>query len=262
MKTISDFWAETFPKFPPVPAKHVAYWLRLVDEDELLRIIRRVSIWSKAPSCVDVSNNVTSLVLAETVRYDVLEQLLNEAVNHSQYQLRRAWECRARGDFVRYVLHGEPKLRVEAFDKIQHRLSDWLYWRLLGHVWKRAHTTHTHEALWKELLSSQRPERDAFIYRRQELTIYHFLPDPITAYRGFGPRNRNGFYYSLSSITAQSYANQHGNAGKVERFRLPKRDCLYVGGKHWQLIYVPSMRSTVERLPLPKRLDWTLALRP
>ncbi len=167
-------------------------------------------------------------------------RLLDEWLIEHRERNRRKAKYAAQGDWIRYVFCAPRFERVEAFAEIQHHLSDRVYWRLLSHVWKRQLAVRRTAVLWSALFKALRAEREAFM-KPDCLARYQRLPDRFTAYRGYGPDNEDGFYYSLNREAAASYAGQYGAEGRVGTWTLPKRDCFYVGGRREEIIHIRGL---------------------
>lgn len=147
--------------------------------------------------------------------------------------------------WVRYVLVS-PANRLLSFIKIQQHLSDYLYWRLLGHIWRKYADTSNFAGLWNSLFLMPLAGCEAFM-RAKDRDAYARLPEEIKAYRGFAPGHREGFNYTLNPHVAMFFAAMHDDGECVVKL-LPKRDCFFCGNWLKQIVYVPGLGDVQDSL--------------
>jgi hypothetical protein len=156
----------------------------------------------------------------------------------------------ARGLYVRSVLSVPIPDQTEAFAEIERHLSDYSYWRLASHIWRKDMIPNYSERtrkLWLRILRAPRPRIENFARRYPGLLA--ILPDPIPCYRGHGPDNREGFHYSLNLRIAEVFARPFGTEGHVSHVFLPKRDCLWFGHIA-EVVYVPGLGDVLEKVKM------------
>jgi len=143
---------------------------------------------------------------------------------------------------IRHVLSAPRVSQVERFAEVAYLMPDQLYWRLAGHIWK--HTApYFYAALWHQLLTSPRPCRSHFARIPADRALWEQMPERFTCFRGHGPENRNGYFFSLSYSIAKGFANWHGDAGQVQVCLFEKADCIFWGGTQQEVICVPRFKS-------------------
>jgi hypothetical protein len=148
----------------------------------------------------------------------------------------------ALGLWVEYILSVPEWNRIEAFAEVGHLLSDRTYWRMLGRVFAHTNPSVSHLALWNALFLSVRSGREFFAESESDRVFWNSLPEEIIAYRGQGKSKPQGRFFSLHRETAELYARQHhGDDGVVQTRVFNKVDCLYYGGRYYQLTYVFNM---------------------
>jgi hypothetical protein len=157
----------------------------------------------------------------------------------------------ARRLYVRSVLAVPIPNWTEAFVEIEHHLSDYAYWRLASHIWRKDmipnYNEHTRK-LWLRILKAPRAGIENFA--RDHTGMLAVLPDPVPCYRGHGPDNREGFHYSLNRRIAEVFAKPHGVEGHVSRVFLPKRDCVWFGAHVAEIVYVPGLGDVQEKVKM------------
>lgn len=156
----------------------------------------------------------------------------------------------ARGLWVRSVLAVPISDQTQAFTKIEHHLSDYTYWRLASHMWRKDMIPNYNERtrkLWLRILKAPRSGIQHFA--RNYPGMLAVLPDPIPCYRGHGPDNREGFHYSLNLRIAEVFAKPFGADGHVSHVFLPKRDCIWFGHIS-EIVYVPGLGDVQEKVKM------------
>jgi hypothetical protein len=148
---------------------------------------------------------------------------------------------------IRHVLSRKPRFtQVEAFAEIAEQLTDRDYWKLAGHIWARNLVPRTavyfYAALWHKIFQSPRPHRSHFARNPADRLKWDQMGDEITCYRGCGPDNGDGCFFSLDRSTAELFGHLHDPHGRILTLQCRKSDCVFCGGKQQEVIPVPMLR--------------------
>lgn|ERR1700683_4294593 len=152
---------------------------------------------------------------------------------------------------IRHVLAHRPKFnRVEAFDEISDQLTDQEYWRLAGHIWSRKlvpkTATYFYAARWHKIFQSPRAHRSHVARVPADRTLWDNMDDAVIAYRGCGTENSRGVFFTLDYSIAEMFASirtRRGQKGQVYARLFNKADCVFLGGKQQELVYLPMLRA-------------------
>jgi hypothetical protein len=123
------------------------------------------------------------------------DQALNGNVN-AQYTLKLKALAAAEdeGKWITAIwLHERPH-RFEALERMQDFMDDEEFWEAVSAVWTDSENIWQHQEGWEEILSSDRPCREAMM-EEGERTFLRLCPDELKVYRGF---NREGRADGLS----------------------------------------------------------------
>lgn len=148
---------------------------------------------------------------------------------------------------IRHVLSRKPRCtQVEAFVEIADQLTDREYWRLAQHIFSRHLSPITpvyqYGALWHKIFTSPRAYRSHFAPLQADSQKWEQMPAEITCYRGCGPHNGDGVFYSLNRYTAEMFGHLHDPDGRIITLRCRKSDCIFRGGRQAEIIAVPMLR--------------------
>ena len=127
-----------------------------------------------------------------------------------------------------YVWLHERPYRIEAFQEIQHLLSDTAYWKLLADIWTDTENQWQNYEEWKELIGSERGSRH-YLMDEEDDQILRSLPDEVTIYRGCQKRiNENGLSWTLDKSKAEFFAKRLGKNGIILEKKISKSDIIAV----------------------------------
>ena len=124
-------------------------------------------------------------------------------------------------------LHERP-YRLQAFISIAKDIPDAKYWSLLGGIWTDTENQWQNLEQWKELLSSERGERN-YLMDETEIQLLNSLPELVTIYRGcVKGLNEDGLSWTLDKAKAQFFANRFSKEGIILEREIPKSDIIAV----------------------------------
>ena len=127
-----------------------------------------------------------------------------------------------------YVWLHERPYRIEAFQEIQHLLSDTAYWKLLADIWTDTENHWQNYEEWKELIGSERGSRH-YLMNEEDDQILRSLPDEVIIYRGCQKGiNENGLSWTLDKSKAEFFAKRLGKDGIVLEKKISKLDIIAV----------------------------------
>lgn len=120
----------------------------------------------------------------------------------------RKGAAKRRGDWDQYLSMQGHHECLMAFVRIADEIaSDADYWRLLSETWSRNEAPGTDAALWRALLTADRPGREAMMTTGERAAL-DAMPDLLTVYRGAGhPDYADGFAWTLDRDKAVFFAN-------------------------------------------------------
>jgi hypothetical protein len=139
--------------------------------------------------------------------------------------VKKALENKKYDSFV--WLHERP-YRIEAFQEIEHLLSNTAYWKLLADIWIDTENQWQNHEEWKELLSSSRSSRH-YLMNESEVRLLNSLPELVTIYRGcVKGLNEDGLSWTLDKAKAEFFANRFSKGGIILEREIPKSDIIAV----------------------------------
>lgn len=148
-----------------------------------------------------------------------------------------AYYLQKKEDLINAVLHRkfnqiiylhERPYRLQAFISIAKDLPDTKYWSLLSSIWTDTENQWQNLEQWKELLSSNRPERH-YLMDESEFQLLNSLPELVTIYRGcIKGLNEDGLSWTLNKSKAEFFANRFSKEGIVLEREIPKSDIIAV----------------------------------
>jgi hypothetical protein len=164
--------------------------------------------------------------------------------NQLKYALKEDW--------IRYVMCVPRICRIEALDEVKELLSDYWFWRLLGQCVWTSENHSVYRDLYLALMREPRPEHHAFM-RPEQLRAWRRLPEKVHIFRGHGPLNRDGFWYSFSLAVAIEVAMSYGLKGRVSTALVSKHDLFFLGGDKESVIFVQGLGDIHENTQTEKR---------
>lgn len=142
-------------------------------------------------------------------------------------------------EFNRIVYLHERPYRLEAFKQIAKDLPDTKYWSLLASIWVDTENQWQHLDKWKQLLSSDRPNRHYMMSEESDRTLTA-LDDEVTIYRGCQKGlNENGLSWTLDKSVAKFFANRFGKKGIILEKKISKKDivAIFLSRNESEVIY-------------------------
>ena len=113
-----------------------------------------------------------------------------------------------------YVWLHERPYRIEAFQEIEHLLSDTAYWKLVADIWTDTENQWQNHQEWKDLLGSDRSSRN-YLMDEKEFNTLLALPDVVTIYRGCQKGiNEHGLSWTLDKSIAQWFSTRLDRDGE------------------------------------------------
>lgn len=128
-----------------------------------------------------------------------MNAMVNNALRKKLEMVDEAWNENKWGTYV--FLHERPH-RLDAFYEAAEFMDDETYWKLLGDIWIDSENIWQNEALWVEVLHSDRDERTS-IMDEDDLKVHAELPADVEVYRGC---NRDERIEGLSWTTDKEIA--------------------------------------------------------
>lgn len=131
----------------------------------------------------------------------------------------------AEAQIVQRILkhEGTPEA-IREFARCRTRLSDYIYWFVLGTLWV-SYTGFSDLDLWKRLFASARPDRDLSLMKPSELQELCALPDPLLIYRAHRPNEADWIAYTLSLDVAARFARERG-VSEIKAYGVKRTDVL------------------------------------
>lgn len=116
--------------------------------------------------------------------------------------------------------HAQTGKAIRVFNNHHRQLSDYAYWFTLGTLWVN-YSGWSELALWRRLLSSDRPNRDTSLMKPSELAVWRTLPPVLTLYRAHRPDETDWIAYTLDAQKAAGFASRRG-VDRVGIYTLPR----------------------------------------
>jgi hypothetical protein len=170
--------------------------------------------------------------LGAQVRHPLVYQVplwSNGSANAYYLQKKKDLETAlAEKNFNRVIYLHERPYRLQAFVSIAKDLPDTKYWSLLSGIWTDTENQWQNLEQWKELLSSNRPERH-YLMDESEVQLLNSLPELVTIYRGcVKGLNEKGLSWTLDKTKAEFFANRFSKEGIILEREIPKSDIIAV----------------------------------
>jgi hypothetical protein len=170
--------------------------------------------------------------LGAQVRHPLVYQVplwSNGSANAYYLQKKKDLEIAlAKKNFNQVIYLHERPYRLQAFIQIAKQLPDTKYWSLLSSIWTDTENQWQNLEQWKELLSSNRPERH-YLMDESEFQLLNSLPELVTIYRGcVKGLNEDGLSWTLNKSKAEFFANRFGKEGIILEREIPKSDIIAV----------------------------------
>jgi len=160
--------------------------------------------------------------------FDTLQRKWRESYHVIKAANRHRLKYEDTENWLRWVLTFPHSWQVMALDEVKNALPDQTYWRLAGNIfWKSRNHAVFHD-LWLSLLRAPRPYAHCF-HTPQQQAAWDALPTQVMIFRGHGPKNREGLWWSLGLHLACGISSAHGKNGRVISAIVPKDDVLYLG---------------------------------
>lgn len=129
-----------------------------------------------------------------------------------------------KNNYKQFVWLHERPYRVEAFIKIQDKLSNTDYWKLLSDIWVDTENQYAYLDDWKKLLASDRRDRH-YMMNEEDDQLLRSLPEEVTIYRGCQKGlNENGLSWTLDKSKAEFFANRFGKKGIILERKIPRSE--------------------------------------
>lgn len=110
---------------------------------------------------------------------------------------------------------------IRFFARHHRHLSDYGYWFLLGSLWV-SYSGWSDLALWRRLLSSDRPNRPTSLMKPSEWRAFQALPAILTVYRAHRPSETDWIAYTLDRRVAERLAT--ARRGPIRTYQVAKTD--------------------------------------
>lgn len=124
-------------------------------------------------------------------------------------------------------LHERP-YRIEAFQEIEHLLSDTAYWKLLADIWTDTENQWQNYEEWKNLIGSERGSRH-YLMNEEEFNLLQSLSEEVTIYRGCQKGiNENGLSWTLDKSKAEFFAKRLGKDGITLEKKISKSNIVAI----------------------------------
>lgn len=144
---------------------------------------------------------------------------------HQLQNISPDWQGSTRSErrIIQRIMEREGTERaIICFSKHCDRLSHYWYWFTLSTLWVN-YSGWSDLNLWKQLFSSQRPNKYTSLMKPDEYAIYQHLPETITAYRAHRSGEVDWIAYTLDPQVAARFAVERG-VKEVMEYRIPKAE--------------------------------------
>lgn len=128
---------------------------------------------------------------------------LNAIVNARYHMISQAnADNLSKGDYIRYLLNHERPWRLDAFEKIQDKLSNKQYWETLSWIYIDCENIWQNYDVWNQLLfDTKRKGKSAFM-NVNERRVFKSLPNLIKIYRGVSSNHKEGISWTTDKSKA------------------------------------------------------------
>jgi hypothetical protein len=181
-------------------------------------------------------------IIQHPLVYSIFHSPEQNALVNKQLEYKKTAAAKAldANDWGRYIFLHERPCRLQAFQDIEHKLTDKEYWEELGQIWIDSENIWQNQKLWTDYLKSKRSDREYFMDEadREE---FNRLPEELTIYRGYTKgKNENGYSYTLDKNKAEWFSSRFGGGKSVKTLKVKKKDCFaYLGGRsEKEIIYL------------------------
>lgn len=103
---------------------------------------------------------------------------------------------------------------------VANELSDYAYWFMLSTLWV-SYSGFSDLELWKELFSSNRPNKSISLMKPDELSALKKLPNKITVYRAHRQKETDWIAYTLDKNIADRFARERGTS-EITAYKVKK----------------------------------------
>lgn len=118
---------------------------------------------------------------------------------------------------------GTP-MAITKFKEYCNELSDYAYWFMLSTLWV-SYSGFSDLELWKELFSSNRPNKSISLMKPDELSALRKLPNKIIVYRAHRQKETDWIAYTLDKNIADRFARERGTS-EITAYKVKKIDIL------------------------------------
>lgn len=151
---------------------------------------------------------------------------LNAYVNEQFAQKKLLVErAEASGDWMHFVVLHERPYRLEAVDRIAHRMFDADFWKLIGWVWTDSENVWQNKQQWIETLTCGRFHRELMM-DEDERAALELMPAVVEVHRGHGSKNASGLSWTLDRDKAAWFARRWKQEGWVTSGKLSKSNVI------------------------------------
>lgn len=116
-------------------------------------------------------------------------------------------QAEAEGDWHHYVFLHERPYRVQGFMAVMYKMSDTMYWDLLGEIWIDSENIRQNPRVWQTLMGSKRHGRHAMM-SAEELADLAAMPAVIPVYQGHTSRRHDGWSWTTDRTKAEWFAHR------------------------------------------------------
>lgn len=147
---------------------------------------------------------------------------------------------------------GTP-MAITKFKECCNELSDYAYWFMLSTLWV-SYSGFSDLELWKELFSSNRPNKSISLMKPGELAALKKLPNKIIVYRAHRQKETDWIAYTLDKNIADRFARERGTS-EVTAYKVKKTDVLAYFTRRGEEEIIVINKSKVKKLRKVRMTD-------
>lgn len=140
---------------------------------------------------------------------------------------------------------GTP-IAITKFKECCNELSDYAYWFMLSTLWV-SYSGFSDLELWKELFSSNRPNKSISLMKPDELSALKKLPNKITVYRAHRQKETDWIAYTLDKNIADRFARERGTS-EITAYKVKKIDILAYFTRRGEQEIIVINKSKVKKI--------------
>ena len=140
---------------------------------------------------------------------------------------------------------GTP-MAITKFKACCNELSDYAYWFMLSTLWV-SYSGFSDLELWKELFSSNRPNKSISLMKPDELSALKKLPNKITVYRAHRQKETDWIAYTLDKNIADCFARKRGTS-EITAYKVKKIDILAYFTRRGEQEIIVINKSKVKKI--------------